>query len=346
MTVSYIITKFFNCYLEKERGRSSNTISAYSDSLRLLILYLCDKLELPHEKLDLEQITQEEVLCFLDHIEQKRNSSSSTRNLRLAAIKSLFHYAARERPALMLQNEQIQAIQIKKTEKKPPPSLTQEQVLAILDSVDTNTLIGQRDKAMIQLLYNTGARVQEVVNLRISDLNKDHSPTITLTGKGRKTRTIPLWDETLQLIQNYLETRKQIGIESDHLFLNNKNNPITRFGIGTRLKLYADKASEKCPELKSLSISPHVFRHTTALHLIEAGNDITIVKDWLGHADIKTTSQYVEVSIERKRKAIEKFTPPGSETNAEVPKWKIPGIIEFLERLSGKRELCRNTPSM
>ena len=343
-TLSHLTTCFFISYLANERGASENTIAAYSDTLRLLIKQLCKKHGKQPEKLSLEMLNPEAVLDFLDHLERDRNNSKSTRNQRLAAIKSFLHYAARENPESMLKNERIQAIRSKKTDHKPPPSLTVEHVRAILGSIDTSNLIGLRDKALIQLLYNTGARVQEIADLRISDLRFKSPATATLTGKGRKTRTIPLWDETVQLIQAYLQAREHEGIHSDHLFLNNKREPITRFGIGRRIELHGINAAEKCPELKDMKLTPHVFRHTTALHLIETGNDITIVKEWLGHADIKTTSHYIEVSVARKRDALEKLPPPGSGEQVEMPEWKAPGIIEFLTSLSGNRKLCCDLP--
>jgi integrase/recombinase XerD len=345
LTLSYLTTRFFIAYLANERGASKNTIAAYSDTLRLLIKHLCKKHGKQPEQLDLEMLNPEAVLDFLDHLERDRKNSPSTRNQRLAAIKSFLHYAARETPETMLQNEQIQAIRSKKTDHKPPPSLTVEQVRAILDSIDTAPLIGLRDKALIQVLYNTGARVQEIADLHIGDLRFENPATVTLTGKGRKTRTIPLWEETIQHIQAYLQAREHAGIHSDPLFLNNKEQPLTRFGIGRRVELHGKKAAEKCPSLNDLKLTPHVFRHTTALHLIETGSDITIVKEWLGHADIKTASHYVEVSVARKRKALEKLPPPGSGEQVEMPEWKEPGIIEFLTSLSGNRTLCCEHPT-
>ena len=343
-TLSHLITRFFVSYLANERGVSQNTIESYSDTLRLLIKHLCKKHSKQPENLGVEMLDPEAILDFLDHLEHDRNNSPATRNQRLAAIKSFFHYAARENPELMQPNERIQAIRSKKTDHKPPPSLSVEQVRAILDAIDTAPLIGLRDKALIQLLYNTGARVQEIADLRISDLRFESPATVTLTGKGRKPRTVPLWEETVQHIQAYLQAREHAGIHSNHLFLNNKRDPITRFGIGRRIELHGKNAAEKCPELKEMKLTPHVFRHTTALHLIETGSDITIVKEWLGHSDIKTASHYVEVSVARKRDALEKLPPPGSGEPVEMPEWKEPGIIEFLTSLSGKRKLCCELP--
>jgi len=336
-TLSYLITHFFRSYLTHEIGVSQNTIESYSDTLRILIIHQCKEHKKNPEELDIQQLDTDAILGFLDYLERDRGNGESTRNQRLAAIKSFYHYAARENPELMLSNERIQAIRSKKTDHKPPPSLTVEQVRAILDAIDTTPIIGLRDKALIQLLYNTGARVQEIADLRISDLRFESPSTVTLTGKGRKTRTIPLWEETVQHIQAYLLAREHDGIRSEHLFLNNKSEPITRFGIGRRIALHAKHAEKQCPSLKELKITPHVFRHTTALHLIESGNDITIVKEWLGHASIKTTSQYIEVSIVRKRKALEKLPAPGSNDPVEMPEWKEPDILDFLTSLSGKR---------
>ncbi|MCK5676663.1 MAG: site-specific integrase [Verrucomicrobia bacterium] len=344
-TLSHLITRFFISYLANERGISQNTIESYSDTLRLLIKHLCKKHSKQPEDLGVEMLDPEAILNFLDHLERDRNNSPATRNQRLAAIKSFFHYAARENPELMQPNERIQAIRPKKTDHKPPPSLTVEHVHAILDAIDTTNLIGLRDKALIQLLYNTGARVQEIADLRISDLRFETPSTVTLTGKGRKIRTVPLWEETVQHIQAYLLAREHGGIQSNHLFLNNKGQPITRFGLGRRVELHGKNAAEKYSELKDLKVTPHVFRHTTALHLIETGSDITIVKEWLGHADIKTTSQYIEVSVARKRDALEKLPPPGSGEPVEMPEWKEPGILEFLMSLSGSRTLCCERPT-
>lgn len=190
-SLSYLVTRFFTVYLANERGVSANTIAAYSDTLRLFIKHLCETLGKQPEKLSMDVLGSETVLNFLDHLEQDRGNSESTRNQRLAALKSLLHYAAREHPALMQANERIQAIRAKTTDHKPPPSLTVEQVRAILDSIDTTTLIGLRDKALIHLLYNTGARVQGIADLQLSDLRMEEPVTVTLTGKGRKTRTVP-----------------------------------------------------------------------------------------------------------------------------------------------------------
>jgi site-specific recombinase XerD len=212
--------------------------------------------------------------------------------------------------------------------------MTIEEVNAIMSVPNPTKLIGIRDKALVSLLYNSGARVQEVADLRICDIRFEAPATVTLTGKGNKTRVIPLRKETTEILSIYLDFRKKSGIKSDHLFLNVKGDPMTRFGIGRRVGQLAVEAARHCPSLKGRTITPHVFRHTVALHLIESDVDIVLVQEWLGHADLKTTSLYVEVSVERKRAALEKVPPPENGADVEVARWKQPAIMEFLTNLS------------
>jgi integrase/recombinase XerD len=287
---SHLVTRFFVSYLGNERGLRHNTIASYGDCMRLLVGYACERFALDPEKLAVEMFTRELVLEFLDHLEHHRNCRPSSRNQRLAAIKTFFHFLARTVPETMHLNERIQAIRPKTTEHAPPKSLTVEEVDAISHSPDPSDLLAARDKALFQMLYNTGARVQEIADLTVADLRFDTPAAVTLTGKGRKRRVVPLWPESIALVRHYLQLRTQAGIHSEHLFLSNRSNPMTRFGIGRRLQRHAASAATRCPSLADRSVTPHVFRHTTALHLIEAGNDLTVVQEWLGHADLKTAS--------------------------------------------------------
>jgi site-specific recombinase XerD len=266
-----------------------------------------------------------------------------SRNQRLAAIKTFFHFLARTVPELLHANERIQAIRMKSVEHHPPASLTVEEVDAILACPDTGTLLGSRDKALLQLMYNTGARVQELADIAITDLHFEMPMTVTVTGKRNKTRIIPLWKETVDILAYYLEYRKQKGIESDHLFLSNRNQPMTRFGISRRVALHAEAAAAACLSLEGRNITPHTFRHATALHLVEAGNDIFAVRDWLGHGHVKTTSLYVEISLERKRKALEKLPAPDGGKPPESPQWTQPALMEFLTRCSRKDIMLRQS---
>ena len=336
-TFSCLASRFFNSHLPRERGLSPNTIAAYSDCMRLLIDYVCGRFGTAPERIATDMLDRDLVLDFLDHLECERGNGISTRNLRLAAIKSFFHFLARTVPGLMHLNECIQAIRPKRAEQVPPPSLTAGEVDAIIAAPDSTDLLGARDRALLQMLYNTGARVQKIADLTVADIRFDNPATVRLTGKGRKTRIVPLWPETVRIVQHYLQFREQRGIEADHLFLSIAGRPITRSGIARRVEIHARAAAQRCPSLGDRRITPHIFRHTIALHLIEAGNDITIVKEWLGHADLRTTSRYTEVSIQRKRKALEKVPIPGSSAQREPPIWKQQPIMDLLLGLSRRK---------
>jgi len=336
LTFSYLVTRFFISYLANERNLSENTIASYSDCMRLLIDYACNHLAVSADKLKTEMFTRDLVLRFLDSLEVIGNNSAATRNQRLTAIKTFFQFLARTAPEFMHLNECIQAIRPKSTEHEPPPSLTSAEIDAIIAAIAPDTLLGARDRALVQTCYNTGARVQEIADLRIADVRVDGPPTVTLTGKGRKCRTVPLWPETVHMIQHYLELREQMGIQSDHLFISNRRTPLTRFGISRRITLHTQRATRTCPSLDNRPVTPHVFRHTTALHLLEATGDIAIARDWLGHADMKTTSQYIEVSLERKRQALDKVPAPTNSGQTEPAKRQTSPLLDFLTKLSRK----------
>jgi site-specific recombinase XerD len=351
MTFSYIVTTFFTSYLARERGLATHTIASYSDAMRLLLDFAGKRFGMEIENLNVDQLDRDLIVDFLDHLEGTRGNAVSTRNQRLAAIKTFFHFLAGQVPALLHLSATVQAIREKRTGQEPPPSLTVAEVNAILAVPDTGQLLGARDKAMVQLLHNSGARVQEVADLRLADVRRDAGATVRLTGKGGKVRVIPLWPQTVAAIDHYLTVRRPAGMESDHLFVNIHAQPMTRFGIGRRVELLTRKAAAACPSLRGRTVTPHVFRHTTALHLIEAGNDIAVVKDWLGHADLKTACAYLEVSIGRKRAALQRVPPPDGSEPAELPQWKQPKLMAFLSRLSrgvmlpitGRKPPCRSS---
>lgn len=341
MTFSHLVTAFFQNHLAAERGLAPNTIASYSDCLKLLINFACTRLEVQPENLHIDQFSRDLILAFLDDLQTHRQNIPTTRNQRLAAIKTFFHFLAHHMPELMHLNETIQAIRPKKTSHSPPPSMTLEEIQAILAVPDPSGLLGARDKALVQLMYNSGARVQELADLRIRNVRFDKPASVTLTGKGGKTRVVPLWEQTLATLTAYLQTREDAGIRSDHLFLSIQTQPMTRFGIGRRIEKLASEAATHCPSLRDRRITPHVFRHSVALHLLESGADIVLVQEWLGHADLATTSQYLEVSVERKRAALAKVPAPGDCSPPEVSQWKEPILMTFLTKLS-RRVMLRN----
>jgi site-specific recombinase XerD len=271
-------------------------------------------------------------------METERNCSVKTRNARLAAIRTFFNFIGREEPSLLHQAEKIRTIPQKKTDHKQVDYLDEDEMKALLNSVKPDSRTGIRDKALLMLLYNTGARASEIVALNVSDLRLDSSGQVKLLGKGKKQRACPLWLETVELIKDYLEDRNGKNQNEDRLFLNAQGKPITRFGVRYIVKRYANSAAKRCLAIKNKKVGPHTIRHSTAMHLIRSGNDINVVCDWLGHADINTTHMYVEIDMEMKRQMLQ--TIEVHKVNIRPKKWQNPGILKWLEDLSKGGKLC------
>lgn len=335
--VANYIQLFFSHYLPVQRGLSINTIASYRDSIRLLLCYTADCLKKPVDAIDVEDITETVVLGFLDHIQQQRDCSAKTRNVRLAAIRGLFAFLGRQQAELLAQCRQIRAIPLKRTNQVSIDYLEEKELQALMDAVDVNTRTGVRDRALLLLLYNTGARVSEVVALDLNHLQLDGRTQVDLQGKGRKHRACPLWPETVAALKDYLRVRLPSQPETQSVFLNANHVPISRFGIRHVIGKYAAIAANQCASLKTKTITPHSFRHTTAMHLLRAGNDVSMVSYWLGHADINTTHIYLEIDMEMKRKMIEKVDAP---TIKGKPPWHKPGVLEWLSGLGKGAGLC------
>ena len=329
--------RFFSHYLPVQKGLSINTILNYRDAIKLLLCYAADTLGRSVDKLTVEDITEKVVIAFLDYVEQERGCSPRTRNARLAAIRSLFNFIAREEPVLLQQCQRIRAIPLKRTQHQTVAYLEEKEMQAILDAVDCNSRTGIRDRALLLLLYNTGARVSEIVELKLPDLRLDGAAQVHLLGKGKKHRSCPLWPETVTALQAYLEHRspKEPGFE--YLFLNANGAPITRFGIRYITRKYGAIAQDQCPSIKTKNINPHTIRHTTAMHLLRSGNDVNMVSYWLGHAHINTTHIYLEIDMEMKRRMLGKA---GAPTIKKKELWHKPDILQWLNDLAKSPELC------
>jgi integrase/recombinase XerD len=333
-----LIACYFRNYLINERNCSKNTIASYRDTVSLLLNYICSRLNKGADALSIMDINTEVVLGFLDYLEAERHNSARTRNQRLFTIKNFFRYIVRLNPELLEECERVCQINTKKVPHKVIESLKTDEVDEIIKSPDVSTKYGIRDHALLLLMHNTGARVQEICDLKIADLTQGDDPQVLITGKGRKQRVTPIWGETLIALQNYLATRDKTE-DNMPLFLNVKGKGITRFGIGYILKKYTDIASKICNSLQKTKISPHTLRHTTALNLIQSGVDIVVVKEWLGHADIQTTMLYLEINIEMKQEALKKCPAPKVTSNKSDIKWRQPAVFEFLKGLC-RVELC------
>jgi len=336
-SIAPLLKQFFSHYMPVQKSLSEDTMRAYRDAVKLLLCYVADALKKSVDQLTVEDITEKMVLGFLDHIEQQRGCNARTRNARLAAIRSLFAFVAREEPVLMLQAQQIRSIPLKRTEHKMVEHLEEKEMQAVLDMVDINSRTGIRDRALLLFLYNTGARVSEVVNVELDDLRLGDAGQVMLHGKGRKDRSCPLWPETVSALKDYITQRSSVRTETKQVFLNANGRPITRFGIRHVTRKYGAQAQAGQPSIEAKPLNPHRIRHTTAMHLLRAGNDINMVSYWLGHADLNTTHMYIEIDMETKRKMLEKTTAPNISKKAP---WHRPHVLEWLDQLARGTELC------
>jgi site-specific recombinase XerD len=333
--------RYFSYYLPIQKGLAVNTILAYRDAIKLLLCYAADTLGKTPDELAVEDTNEPLVLSFLDHVEQGRCCSARTRNSRLTAVRSLFAFIAREEPALLEQCQQIRTIPLKRTDHRQVPYLEENEMQAVLDAVDVNSRTGIRDRALLLLLYNTGARVSEIVDLRLPDLLLTSSTAqVRLMGKGRKERSCPLWPETVTAVEALLKLREPKEKNAEQVFLNANGIPITRFGIRYVTRKYGFKAQTQQPSITK-TVNPHVIRHTTAMHLLRAGNEINMISYWLGHAHVDTTHIYTEIDMETKRKMIEKA---GAPEVSKASTWRKPGVLKWLDKLTKESVLCAANP--
>jgi site-specific recombinase XerD len=268
--------------------------------------------------LQLEDLTESEVLAFLQHVEQDRHSSITTRNCRLAALRSFFSFVAEHEPMAARQCGEILRVPFKRAPRRAMVYLEASEVAAIISQADPSILEGQRDHVLLSLLYNTGARIQEALNLRPKDFHLASPAHVRLLGKGQKERIAPLWPETAHLLAAFL--KRQPRDPDEHLFRNRYGATLTASGFRFRLRHYAKAAAATQPLLIRKRVTPHIFRHTIAVHLVASGVDVTIIRDWLGHAHLNTTNIYAAANIETQRKALEQVVP--RTRNSKPPRWK------------------------
>jgi site-specific recombinase XerD len=322
---------FFENHLPLICGMSPNTILSYRDCFVLLLRYVSVKKKCPVAKLDIEDLTMEIVISFLQMLEEKRHNCSKTRNIRLSAIHTFFGYLAGRCPEKLEQCQRILSIPFKRTRSHAMEYFEYDEIQAILAAIDRSREDGMRDYVLIATMFNTGARVQEILDLQIHHLLLVGQYQVRLIGKGRKERICPLWPQTAMLLKELIEKRS-ISCSSDHVFLNHRKEPLTRFGIRYILAKYCNLAKAKKPSLADKKLHPHSMRHSTAVYLLKSGVDIVTISHWLGHASLITTNQYISIDLEIKREAIRKASPLG--TNSKKAPWlKNASILDWLESL-------------
>ena len=328
-----LLRGFFEDYLVAQRDVSPNTIFAYRDSIKLFLRFAARRTGRQVIRLRLADLGPITVLSFLDYLEVERRNCVATRNCRLVAVHRFFGYVADRDPRHADLCRRVLDIPIKKTTSSAMTYLDRDEVKALLAAPLPAHRLGRRDIALLTLLYNTGARASEAVALSIKDVRFEPPSQVRLFGKGRKERACPLWQETVDALRAYLQQRNDGSQPDAPLFLNAHRKRISRFGVVTILKRHVATAATQQPSLAAKHISPHSIRHTAAMHLLQSGVELNVIKSWLGHVSITTTSQYIEIDMEMKRKAIERCTPPVPVPVGESP-WRCrQDIIQWLEDL-------------
>jgi site-specific recombinase XerD len=323
-----VLQNFFLQRLINEKNASPQTIFAYRDTFRLLFDFLHKETNKAPSDLTLEDLDAATILKFLDHLETKRRNCIASRNARLAAIHSLFRYASYLQPASTEVIQRVLAIPRKRSDHPQVGFLSKEEVEAIIGAPDLSTWSGNRDHTMFMTLYNTGARVSEIVALRTMDICMNKSAYVKIQGKGRKERAIPLWTGTRRLIKGWLNHLN--GDPNAFLFPNTQGKQLTRHGVSYRLRLAKDIAATKCPSLKNKNISPHCLRHSTAMHLLQSGVDINVIALWLGHESLSTTHIYLEADLAMKERVLKKLESPPAKYIRFRPSDRV---LNFLDNL-------------
>lgn len=329
------VQRFFHAHLGSQKGVSQHTALAYRDCLKLFLSFASARFSKPADRLLLEEMEEDLVIDFLDDLEANRRNATRTRNARLAALRTFFHYVGGCEPTSLARCHQICSLPDKRGVRTTIEYLNRPELKALLEAVDPRTPQGVRDYALLLFLYNTGARVQEAASLEMEDLRLYAPYQVRIHGKGGKERLCPLWPETVSAVREYLECRRPEAPNVALVFLNGRGRGITRFGIRHIVRKHAANASNACPSLCAKKVSPHALRHTTAMHLLQSGCEINVIKHWLGHANLNTTHGYIEIDMDMKRKALETMEP-ATGTSAEAPDspWLEPGILHWLENLS------------
>lgn len=320
---------FFQKYLRQTRGASAHTVRAYRDALKLFFLFLADREHKAIASLTLDDVRANTVLAFLEHIESKRGNSAITRNCRLAAVRSFVQYLLRHDVTRAGQYGAILAIKTKRATRRAVTYLEPEEARALIAVIDARSRHGERDRALLLFLYNTGARVAEALSLRSSALRLDRPRQVRLFGKGSKERICPLWPETAAALRRIIPAGGD-----DALFQNAAGKPLSRDGVAYVIQKHAQIAAEGCPALHKRRITPHVLRHSCACALLQAGVDITVIRDYLGHSSVATTSRYITTNLQMKRDALEAFWKRAGLEAKGPRKWRpSPQLLTFLETL-------------
>lgn len=322
---------YFTEHLPRLRGMSPHTILNYRDSLVLLLRFLAAHRKRPVQDLNLEDFEPNRILDFLNYLEQERKNSVPTRNVRLAAIHAFFRYVGAQHPEQLERSHRILGVPFKRGSQRVIQYLERSEIEAVLSRIDRSRPDGRRDYALLATMFNTGARVQEVIGLRARDLQLTRPYQVRLFGKGRKERICPLWQQTAQVLRAHCVER-QIDLTSEaRVFLNHRRTPLTRFGVRYILGRHLERARAAVATLARKRLHPHSMRHSTAVALLKSGVDLSTISQWLGHASPSTTNRYATIDLDLKREAIGRVKPISGGRSSSWRKNET--VLEWLEKL-------------
>jgi site-specific recombinase XerD len=319
---------FFIQRLINEKGVSQHTITAYRDTFRLLITFAQLRTGKQPCDLEIEDLDAPLISTFLDHLEQQRGNSPRTRNARLAAIHSMFRFAALKHPEHAALISRVIAVPTKRFDRAIVTYLTPNEVDALLAAPDRSRWIGRRDHALLTVAVQTGARVSELTALRCQDVHLGTGPHLQIAGKGRKQRATPLTKQTITVLREW--TRERRGQPSDPLFPTSRGRTLSRDAIAFLLAKHANTATHRCTTLHNKHVSPHTLRHTTAMNLLHAGVDTTVIALWLGHESVEATQIYLHADMQIKERALARTTPPDAKPGRYRPPDKLLAFLEAL----------------
>ena len=327
------VRSFFEDHLTCRRNVSANTIQSYRDGLKLWLRFAGQYTQRAVSKLRVTDITETLVIDFLTDLETTRGNSIQTRNHRLVAIRNLFEYIASREPQFLGHCHRLTTIPRKRGAALPEIHyLEKDHVIAMLNAISTDSPLGRRNYTMLLFMYNTGARVQEVADARTVWLTLQAPYKVELLGKGRKWRTCPLWENTAQHLRQLIDERQLAPGQDSPLFVNRFGQALSRSGIADVVHRYATKAAATLPGLQGSKVTPHTIRHTTAMHLLQSGVEVNVIRSWLGHVSISTTNRYIEIDLAMKAKALE--TCQLGDSASQAASWRSdPDILTLLESL-------------
>ena len=333
----YYLTSFLGKYLPGEKNASNNTIQSYSFTFKLLLTFFESVKSIDPERLSMADITRNAIIEFLDWLETVRGCSITTRNQRLVAIHSFVRFVQKQSPENLYEYQQILNIPNKQCAKTVVPFLTGDEMKILLSMPDPSSINGLRDLVLLALLYDSAARVQEIIDMKVKDLRLEKPAVVTLHGKGKKTRNVPITEKTKNLLRSYLQRSPNntgISPSEEYVFVNQRKQQLSRWGVSYIIRKYVDMAKQNDGFDIRFSVTPHVFRHSKSVHLLQAGVNLIYIRDLLGHSDCSSTQIYAKADTETRRKALEAAYADILPTN-ELPDWSDDkNLMDFLDSMS------------